>query len=259
MFNFTFISISCVALALASRTFAANAIRGLAFADSNNAGDIAVAKNTQVSWVYDWGSTAPSYMENTGMDYIPMQWGADNVENFAAAVLAQGAKTILGFNEPDLCSQSNITPVAAASLWMQYIQPLKANGIRLGGPAVSNGPSGTPWLSQFLGNCTECTFDFLPLHWYGEGFDNFQNYIWSFHDKFSSCPLWITEFASTSSNVSEVEDFCTRATAYLDRLDWIEGFAWFAFYRQESSSYYNLLDVSGQPNALGNIYLHGTD
>ncbi|KAG1748990.1 uncharacterized protein EDB91DRAFT_1047547 [Suillus paluster] len=230
MFNTTFTSISYVALALASGSFAINAKRGLAFADSNNAGDIAVANNAQVSWVYDWGSTAPSYLENTGMNYIPMQWGADDAENFAAAVLAQKAKTILGFNEPDLCSQSNITPVAAASLWMQYIQPLKKNDVRLGGPAVSNGPSGTPWLSQFLGNCTECTFDFIPLHWYGEGLNNFKNYVWSFHGKFSSCPLWVTEFASTSSNVSEVEDFGIQATNFLDGLDWIGGYAWFAFY-----------------------------
>ncbi|KAG2149384.1 hypothetical protein DEU56DRAFT_62595 [Suillus clintonianus] len=253
MFNFTF-TISCVALALASGSFAANAKRGLAFADSDNTGDITVAKNTQVSWVYDWGSTAPNYLKNTGITYIPMQWGEGNVKNFMAAVQAQGAKTVLGFNEPDLSSQSNIEPMAAASTWMQYIQPLKANGVRLGSPAVSNAPSGTPWLSQFFGNCTGCTIDFVALHWYGDGLDNFKNYVESFHEKFSS-PLWVTEFASTSSNVTEVEDFCTGAIAYLDGLDWIEGYAWFAFYRQESGSYYNLLGASGQPNALGDIYL----
>jgi hypothetical protein len=27
-----------------------------------------------------------------------------------------------------------------------------------------------------------------------------------------------------------VEDFCTDAIAYLDDQDWIEGYAWFAFY-----------------------------
>lgn len=258
MFNFTF-TMTCVAvaLALASGSFAATK-RGLAFADSGNTGDIAVAYNTQVSWVYDWGSTAPSYLKNTDMTYIPMQWGKDNVDNFIDEVQAQNAKTILGFNEPDLSSQSNISPMDAASLWVQHIQPLRAHGVRLGSPAVSNAPSGIPWLSQFLGNCTECTFDFIPIHWYGEGLDNFKDYVESFHGKFSS-PIWVTEFASTASNVNEVEDFCTDAVAYLDGQDWIKGYAWFALYRQESGSHYNLLDVNGQPNALGDIYLHSTE
>jgi hypothetical protein len=91
--------------------------------------------------------------------------------------------------------------MAAASLWVQYIQPLRAHGVRLGSPAVSNAPSGIPWLSQFFGNCTECTFDFIPIHWYGEGLDNFKDYVESFYGKFSS-PMWVTEFASTSSNVN---------------------------------------------------------
>ena len=38
--------------ALVSGTFAANAKRGLAFADSSNTGDIAVAKNTRLPWVH---------------------------------------------------------------------------------------------------------------------------------------------------------------------------------------------------------------
>lgn len=93
MFNFTFTT-SCVVVALASGSFAATK-RGLAFADSDNTGDIAVADGTQVSWVYNWGSTAPSYLKNTDMTYIPMQWGEDNANNFMAEVQAQNAKTIL--------------------------------------------------------------------------------------------------------------------------------------------------------------------
>ncbi|KAH7929787.1 hypothetical protein BV22DRAFT_1001982 [Leucogyrophana mollusca] len=252
-------SLCVLALALVQSSAASNAKRGLAFADSADPTDIAVAENTQVSWVYDWGTTAPSYLADSGITYIPMQWGASGVETFAATVQAAGAKTILGFNEPDLSSQSNIEPSTAASLWTQYIQPLAADGVRLGAPAVTNGPTGTPWLSQFIGNCTECTFDFIPLHWYGEGVGNFYNYIWSFHGEFGSWPLWVTEFASTSTNVSEVQDFCNQSIIYMDSLDWIEGYSWFAFYRQSSGSYYNLLDANGNLNALGEIYLDGTD
>jgi hypothetical protein len=93
MYSFTF-TISCVAMALASGSFAATK-RGLAFADSDNTGDIAVADDTQISWVYDWGSNVPSYLKNTDLTYIPMQWGEDDADQFMAEVQAQNAMTIL--------------------------------------------------------------------------------------------------------------------------------------------------------------------
>lgn len=125
------------------------------------------------------------------------------------------------FNEPDFASQSNIDPTYAAQLWKQYIQPLKAQGVRLGGPAVTSAPSGRPWLTTFLAACTGCTIDFLPVHWYelcsyfsstqhhterisllryGTGVGNFYDYIWSFHGQFPNYPIWITEYASTSTD-----------------------------------------------------------
>ncbi|KAG6813121.1 hypothetical protein H0H93_013499, partial [Arthromyces matolae] len=111
-----------------------------------------------------------------------------------------------GFNEPDLSSQSNIQPAMAAQLWKQYIQPLSASGVRLGAPAVTNGPSGIPWLSSFLSNCTGCTIDFIPFHWYGDGVGNFYDYVWSMHGIFPQYPLWVTKFASTSSNDTDLLD-----------------------------------------------------
>lgn len=132
---------------------ARNPKRGLAFADSSNHEDVIKANqsNSVISWQYDWGTSSPSYLAKSGIAYIPMQWGASGVENFAAQVKAKGATTILvswsachikllivlmiaqGFNEPDFATQSNITPSQAAQLWKQYIQPLKASGVKLGG------------------------------------------------------------------------------------------------------------------------------
>lgn len=115
-----------------------------------------------------------------------MQWGSGDIDKFASAVSAQGADTILvrnpsfliciggeyltasvlqAFNEPDFENESNIGAKDAAALWMQFIQPLKQNGLRLGGPAVTAAPSGKPWLTDFMAECSNCTIDFLPLHW----------------------------------------------------------------------------------------------
>jgi hypothetical protein len=123
-----------------------------------------------------------------------MQWGSGNIDKLASAVSAQDADTILvrhpcflfhspisdnvistrlnsppsiiqGFNEPDSASEANIQPNDAAALWMEFIQPFKQQGARLGGPAVTAAPIGKQWLMDFFAECNNCSFDFLPLHW----------------------------------------------------------------------------------------------
>lgn len=56
-------------------------------------------------------------------------------------------------------------PVEAASLWKAHIEPLKERGVRLGAPAVTAAGTGRPWLETFFEACSDCTFDFLPVHW----------------------------------------------------------------------------------------------
>ncbi|KAF8176998.1 hypothetical protein BJ912DRAFT_1024259 [Pholiota molesta] len=220
-------------------TASKNAKRGLAFADADSTGSLDVNK----------ANTSNSV---SGIPYIPMQWGAGGIENFASQVKAQGAKTILGFNEPDLAGQSNINATYAAALWKKYINPLSASGVRLGAPAVSNAPGGRPWLAAFLAACSGCRIDFIPFHWYGTGAQNFNNYISQMHAQFPNWPLWVTEFASTSMDDTEVLNFLVNTTAYMDTLDWIEGYSWFAF----SGSAYSLLDANGGLNALGTQYVN---
>lgn len=76
---------------------AANPKRGLAFADSQNTGDIstAVQSGTNISWIYDWGTIAPSYLTIPGFPYYPMQWGEGGVESFGSEVISQGATVAL--------------------------------------------------------------------------------------------------------------------------------------------------------------------
>jgi len=98
-----------------------------------------------------------------------------------------------------MSSQSNLSPSEAASIWMQFIQPLHDQGIQLGAPAVSAAPGGTNWLASFMSECTGCTFDFVPLHWYGDGSDYFEQYVENFHNQFNF-PIWVTEWASTNDD-----------------------------------------------------------
>ena len=108
-------------------------------------------------------------------------------------------------------------PTDAARLWMQYIQPLKQYGVRLGGPAVTAGDTGRPWLQKFFAACGQCTIDFLPLHWcvlfsghcaylcslygrYGSGTAGFYDYLWTIRNQFSNTSVWVTEYADTSDD-----------------------------------------------------------
>ncbi|KIM43311.1 glycoside hydrolase family 128 protein [Hebeloma cylindrosporum] len=223
---------SCLLVfSLLPSTASKNPKRGLAIAEGGDILQIDVQQSglskSAISWQYNWASSPPVI---PGVESIPMQWGVDGIESFASKVISQGAKTVLAFNEPDFESQSNINATYAASLWKQYINPLASSGIRLGAPAVTNAPGGRPWLAEFLSACYGCTIDFIPFHWYGTGVGNFYDYLWQMHSQFPDKPLWVTEFASTSTSDEEVLDFLNATTRYMDTLDWVQGYAWFAFF-----------------------------
>ncbi|KAF9011151.1 hypothetical protein BDQ17DRAFT_1233957 [Cyathus striatus] len=218
-----------------------NPKRGLAFADGDTPGDLINANQSQsvISWQYNWATLPPDYLATSNIKYIPMQWGSGAADQFQGSVKAQGADTVLvsdsGFNEPDFINESNMDPTQAAALWMEFIQPLKAQGIRLGGPAVTASGSGQPWLKTFFSACTNCTIDFLPLHWYvklyGSGTEGFYNYLWEMHGLYPNIPIWVTESQRHPPMTQVlVLDFLNQTITYLDSLDWIERYSWFGFF-----------------------------
>ncbi|KAL0581171.1 hypothetical protein V5O48_000861 [Marasmius crinis-equi] len=250
--------LSLLLLALSSTSaLAKNAKRGISFISVDNEPDVMNLNqsSSEISWIYDWATPVTPNLASTGIEFVPMQWGAGNIENLSTIIKAQGSKVLLGFNEPDFSQQSNIDPNYAAQLWTKYIEPLKASGVRLGAPAVSSGAGGIPWLTSFMSACSNCTFDFIPVHWYGTGVAGFYDYLWQIHSRFGNRTLWVTEYASTSLNATEVEDFLNQTTVYLDGLDWVERYAWFGYFRPENGSAYNMLEADGGLNNLGKHYV----
>lgn len=95
----------CLLVNLASLTSFATAViknpkRGLAFAESTFKSDISKVNTTKsvISWQYDWGQTAPDYLAQSHIPYIPMQWGLNNITNFANLVKKQGAQIALVYS-----------------------------------------------------------------------------------------------------------------------------------------------------------------
>jgi hypothetical protein len=81
-------------------------------------------------------------------DVYPSQ-GIDNnhLSSYQAnvnAAISAGATHLLGFNEPDLGAQSNLSPQQAADPWKKYVQPF-AGRVKLVSPAVMNGGPPRAW------------------------------------------------------------------------------------------------------------------
>ncbi|KAJ7778224.1 hypothetical protein B0H16DRAFT_1502658 [Mycena metata] len=219
--------------------------RGLAYLTSDVAASSITADTktaTQpisvASWVYDWGHSPPAALLQSGLEYIPMQWNAENIEDLAATVKSLNAKAVLAFNEPDNPKQSNMNATYAAQLWMQYFEPLRSTlpGISLGAPAISSAASGPVWLTQFMAACAKCTIDFIPIHWYGSGAQNFFNYVGQLSAQFPTHLLWVTEFAETSPDPATVLAFMNTVVPALDGplFPFVERYAWFEYSRAPS-------------------------
>ncbi|GAA5879947.1 hypothetical protein JCM1840_006940 [Sporobolomyces johnsonii] len=190
-----------------------------------------------IGWLYDWAST-PGGTVPAGLEFVPMLWGAETGDwmTVAQEAVDNGAKYLLGFNEPDLvCTpsncQSNLTVAEAIDLWGTNMEPFHEQGVKLVSPAVTNGgpPTGVTWLGEFLGNATAKGYhvDAIALHWYDSAtnIDYFTNYLTDAYDAFK-LPIWLTEFAGTGT-VAEQQTFFETVIPWMENNDQIERYAAF--------------------------------
>lgn len=115
--------------------------------------------------MYNWYSTTTNKQNFT--EYVPMLWGirpelTGAWDGDASSWIAAGSEHLLAFNEPENAGQSNINPTAAADAYRKYMEPF-AGKAQLGAPGVSN--DGRDWMTKFLAQCSNCTIDFVPIHW----------------------------------------------------------------------------------------------
>jgi RNA polymerase sigma factor (sigma-70 family) len=216
---------------------ASNAKKGVAAWAFTGAGQ-ALAQSG-ASWYYTWSATpAGGISSPAGVGFVPLIWGAADVNAGTLSQVRGEGPYLLGFNEPDLAAQSNMSPGQALSLWPQ----LMATGMRLGSPAVA-GDAATPggWLDQFMSGAAARGYrvNFITLHWYGADFatsaavSQLEGYLEAVHARFHK-PIWLTEFALANFGGSpqtpsrrQQAAFLTAATAMLARLSYVQRYAWF--------------------------------
>jgi RNA polymerase sigma factor (sigma-70 family) len=218
------------------------------------------------SWYYNWGATPNGVTAPASVSYVPMIWGAASVTSATLSQVSQEGHVLLGFNEPDLGSQANMSVAQALDLWPK----LMATGMTLGSPAVASGAA-TPggWLDQFMAAARARGYpvDFITVHWYGGDFatgpavQELESYLQAIYARYH-LPIWVTEFALTSFSggtetfptEAQQATFLTAATKMLDGLSYVQRYAWFALPTSAGSGTTGLFNPGPSVTQVGQAF-----
>jgi hypothetical protein len=220
-----------------------------------------------VSWYYNWGQTETEPCSNgDGGAFVPMIWGHTGDEQSAASITrsvasfaTKGYGYVLGFNEPDNSSQSNISVATAVSLWPAFDNP--ALEIVSPGTAANANP-GQAWFSEFMAQLNgkpELRADVMAIHWYGWNAGScdasaagLENYIKWAEDFPGNRPIWITEWGCLNQSAPDEDTvlaFFEGALAVFARHPRIERYAWYPW-----ASNCHLANDDDSLTALGRAY-----
>lgn len=175
-----------------------------------------VAYLFEPSWLYVWHPRPPLL---DGVECIGMIWGA-----FAGCPeLRTNSEWVLGFNEPDLEAQSDLTPEEAARYWRQVERCYPDK--KLVSPAPSH--VGPGWLGEMHDAYVELygeppRFDALALHCYQYYASQCKQTVDRYYDAWLdewdvAGGIWLTEFARVTSSES------AQAAGMREYLDWLQG------------------------------------
>lgn len=215
-------------------------------------------------WYYNWSSNNNDMPGPSGVSFVPMIRAEGDVTDAKLAEVKREGDTLLGFNEPDMSGQADMTVEDALAQWPK----LQATGLRLGSPSVAYGgdtPGG--WLDRFMTGAKDKGYrvDFITLHWYGSDFsaaavNQFLGYVDAVHKRYGK-PIWVTEFGLMNfsgspkyPSSSQLVTFIKGATAGLQSRSYVERYAWFGLPAVGDSVDFGLYKDGDSPTAAGEAY-----
>ena len=223
------------------------------------------------AWFYSWAAEPFTGFEAlpAGSAFVPMAWGRAGLVGDGAvkpALWIAGREaglydTLLGFNEPDFASQSNISAAQALDLW----PALESTGLRLVSPSAAHA-TGT-WMKDFMAGVEArgLRVDAVGVHRYGgPDAQAFLRWLEGVHDLYQR-PLWVTELGVADWNADtpeqnrytdkQVYDFMYEVLPALERLDYVERYAWFPSDRHRAAlTHSSLFEPDGSLTRLGRLY-----
>lgn len=236
----------------------------------------------KVSWSYSWNMPVVDE-QPPSVEFLPMVFGGqglhgadalpkltDQLEREVAPHVRSGrVKRLLGPNEPDREKHGNLSVEQALHIW----PALESLGVPLCSPSAANTLGGKGfgghWMPEFMQEVERrgLRVDYIGAHAYsGPSAAEVKNRLRKIYDKYGQRPLIVTEFGvadwATLDGVSknrysqaQVLSFMKEILPWMERQDWIAGYAWFP-YRVESphGTSSALFDADGNLNALGRFY-----
>ena len=237
-------------------------------------------KKVNPYWSYSWGwEQVPNQPSN--VEFVPMAWGAWSVDGLRKGlqksvvphIKSGKVKRFFGFNEPDKREQANMSYQNALKYWPQ----LESLNVPLCSPACANpegindnsvqGVRGT-WMKDFMKEADRRGYrvDYTGVHWYGgTHVHHFKDKMKRIYEKYGRRPLLVTEFSPAdwearklSQNRHKTEyvlAFMKEVLPWLERQDWIAGYAWFSFEHNQAVGHTSsLYDKNGKLTACGRYY-----
>ncbi|MFC6014641.1 sigma-70 family RNA polymerase sigma factor [Plantactinospora solaniradicis] len=220
---------------------------------------------SKASWYYTWSTHHQGISTPSGVDFVPMIWGRDNVDSRSIAQAKSAGPYLLGFNEPDMAGQANMSVDEALGLWPK----LAATGSTLGSPAVAfGGATAGGWLDRFMSGAKSRGYrvDFIALHWYGGDFvtanavSQLKQYLQAVYQRYR-LPIWLTEYALIDFSDGKVRfpsqqqqaAFVTASTKMLGGLSYLHRYAWFGLPATDKDLS-GLFRTGTQPTAVGRAF-----
>ena len=255
-------STSATSTSSSTATATSTSKAGLAW-PNGNANPIGSWENGKIDWYYTW-SAYP--VDGSSLNFMPMLWGSDKVSEWEQQkdkFDSLKVTAILGMNEPNESSQSNLDASSAASLWNQYIAPYKGK-YTLISPACTSSTGyngGIEWLQRFQQSGAD--FDAVATHIYETDPEKVIEYLQNIYNTFQK-PIYLTEFAcqnysgGSQCSQDEVWQFLIKTTQWMDQQDFIHGYSYFGamMSMQGVNEFNQLLSSDGSsPTDLGNYYL----
>ena len=214
--------------------------RGACFAINPDSTWLRRVEALNAAWMYSWGPRRPDELPSE-IDFVPMVWGDSTedrliakLEMLSEAIGRGGIQYVLGFNEPDQKSQSNMTVERALQLWPRLME--------LGVPLVSPGcvHPDRDWMRAFMEEADkrDLRVDAVAVHSYGgPSAGHLMNRLEKVHREFGR-PLWITEFAvgdwqakspdENRHSPTRVASFMGEVLPALEEASFVHRYAWFS-------------------------------
>jgi hypothetical protein len=215
-------------------------------------------------WYYNWAPNNNDVPGPSGVEFVPMIWGKPDVTDATLAQAESEGRVLLGFNEPDMAAQADMSVADALAAWPK----LEATGMRLGSPAVAyGGDTSGGWLDRFLSGAKDqgLRVDFITVHWYGSDFsaaavNQFLGYVDAVHKKYGK-PIWVTEYGLMNFSGSpeyptgaQEAAFIKGSTEGLESRSYVERYAWFALPAVGDSVDFGLYTDGDTPTEAGKAY-----